>query len=233
MGQRVPSDAVDETIASLREGDFSDIEDDDDPTESDRVSEEPAIPVIAPSRTGLAYPPRPSHQDVPDVVRQVLESSAREELIGVANFLQKRKKLTLIFHTPIGDVRTRVDWCSNQPDDLLRGDNLMLVKVDSSESTFSPAPGAELDISFAEYAGKARVICLAPPQRLYPGVDLLCFLPQTQPVEKNGRLKDDAPSVVSGKPSDTTDAAGEPVAEGEKSAAIQPTKMDFDKVRDV
>jgi hypothetical protein len=57
-------------------------------------------------------------------------------------------------------------------------------------------------------------------------------------MEKNGRLQERAPSVVSGKPSDSVDPVGEPVVDGEKSASFVPPVTgsayaeDFDKPRE-
>lgn len=154
-----------------------------------------------------------------------------------------RKSLTLVFHTPIGDVRTSVNWSSHPPDNLSRARDLLLILVRTSAATFSPNPGSDLEISFAEYPDRPRlkVTCLAPPMKLYAGVgvDLLCFLPHSEAVEKTGQLKEGAPSVVSGRPSTRVDEDGEPLVDGEKAAsardfatATPPVEtVDFDKPR--
>lgn len=188
---------------------------------------------------------------IPPVLQRVLSSDAREELLGIAHFLdpKNQKALTLVFHTPIGDVKCQVKWSEKMPQDLSRHERLMLIQVKSSEQRFSPTPGADLEISFEGKNGRLKVMCLAPPQNLYPGIDLFCFLPQTGAMEKNGQLKEGAPSVVSGNPSDTEDAGGDPIVEGEKSAAFtsrteeefvaneahgksDPVVADFDKTRE-
>ncbi len=177
---------------------------------------------------------------LPPVLRRIFGTEAEDELMAVARLLDPaggRKGLTLVFHTPIGDVRTPVNWCSHPADSIATANSLLLMIVRSSTSTFSPNPGAELEMSFAEYSGNPRlkVTCLASPMRLYPGasIDLLCFLPDTSGVEKNGRLKEGAPSAVSGLPSTEVDDHGEPVVEGEKSASVtlSPTE-DFDVPRE-
>lgn len=205
----MPSDETDDLIRDLKNGDDSQIlEGEDDGKSNSAGAADTAPRVIEPTL------------DVPKVVQRVLESPRKQELVGVAMFLDpdNSKKLTLIFHTPIGDVRCAVNWSSNAPDKLSKADQLLLIQVRSSESMFAPAPGADFEISFDGYPGRLKVTCLADPQALYPGIDLLCFLPHNALMEKQGVVQDGAPSVVSGKPSDHVDEAGEPVAGQEKSA---------------
>lgn len=164
---------------------------------------------------------------LPPVLQRIFGTPEEDELLAVAKILDARnsKKLTLVFHTPIGDVKIPVTWSSASPDGLHRCRDLLLIMVRSSDSMFIPNPGSKLQISFWEHQDAPRlwVTCLAPPMQLYAGVgiDLLCFLPENDVVEKTGRLKDGAPSVVSGQPSTGVDDFGEPVVEGEKSASAR------------
>lgn len=177
---------------------------------------------------------------VPDVIRRVLESEDRGELLEVARLLDAAAKTerNIVFYTPIGAVKCRINWRSASPDDLRRTDGIMFVKLRSSAVSFVPKIGAAFDVGFEDYDGRLHVICLAM-QQLYPGVDLLCFMLHTPTMEKQGVLRDGAPSVVSGKPSVDVDN-GEPVAENEKSASAAalesvskiPQPVDFDQVRE-
>ena len=176
---------------------------------------------------------------VPDVIRRVLESEDRGELLEVARLLDAaaQTERSIVFYTPIGDVKCRINWRSASPEDLRRTEGLMFVKLRSSAVTFVPKAGAVFDVGFEDYDGRIRVMCMAQ-QQLYPGVDLLCFMLHTAAMEKQGVLKDGAPSVVSGKPSVNVDG-GEPVADNEKSASAAALDSvskinepaDFDQVR--
>jgi hypothetical protein len=167
---------------------------------------------------------------LPPAVLRVLNSPDRAELIEVAKMLDQGSKSErfIIFYTPVGDIKCRINWQSCEPDNLRGNENLFFVKMRSSDVAFTPKSGALFEIGFVGYAHKFEVVCLAPPQQLYPGVDLMCFLPHNPPMEKNGKLREGAPSIVSGAPSDMVDTAGEPVVAGEKSASV----VDFDRPRD-
>lgn len=151
--------------------------------------------------------------------------------------------LHIFYHTPVGDVRSRVSWASAPADRAHEESGLLLVLVREGDGdAFTPKPGAAVDISFAKGGSRCPVnppfpvLCLAPPMRLYRdvGVALLCFLPQnTGTMEKTGKLHDGAPSAVSGLPSTGVSDDGEPVADGEKAASLhQPPPEDFDVPRD-
>jgi hypothetical protein len=174
-------------------------------------------------------PQRPPSCQLPDVVERVLNSQGRNELIEVARMLDREalQERFIIFHTPVGDIRCRVTWLSCTPEALRTSDNLFFVKMRSSDVAFTPKSGARFELGFSGCNRKFDVVCLAPPQSLYPGVDLMCFLPHNTPMEKNGKLKEGAPSVVSGEPSNA-DNNGEPVVEGEKAANV----TDFDILRE-
>lgn len=178
--------------------------------------------------------PAPALPRTPEVITKLLASPARDELLGIANMLEavSRSSYRIIFHTPVGDIKCQVSWLSQAPGVILRSEGMFFVKMRSDAMVFTPRPGAVFDIGFEGTDGRLAVVCLAEPQRLYPGVDLLCFMPHNSAVEKNGRLKEDAPSVVSGKPSNEV-VNGEPVVSGEKPAAtIWPAPgKDFDNVR--
>lgn len=214
-------DEVASLMMRLRDGDTSDIE--DDPEDIPGVD---SHTVAADTHSA----------DLPQAIQRVLASVDRQELISVAEFMLTRRKMTLIFHTSQGDARVGVDWCSARPGDIERWDALVLVKVVAGITSFAPNPGSTLDISFEGFNGRTKVIALAPPQRLYTGVDVLCFLPHSQVMEKQGVVKQGTPSVVSNLPSVGTDEAGEPVAAGEKSASAsrreKPITEDFDRPRE-
>lgn len=234
-----PGDKTEELIRSMRAGDNSAVfMDEEEDEEQESLPAPPPIPGNPPA------PGTPAMR-IPPILTQLLGTDAEGELLAVANILNTREKrrLTMMYHTPIGDVKCPVSWCNLDPAHLGRPDqSLMLVLVRTSETLFTPRAGAELEISFDGYRSESRmsVLCLAAPMQLYPGVgiDLLCFLPQNTPVEKQGVLKDGAPSVVSGRVSDDVDKdSGEPIASGEKSAFIRVAtppevpREDFDKAR--
>jgi hypothetical protein len=212
-----PRDSIDDlgdVLTNLREGV-------DDYTETEIAEEEirtPASPV-----------------GVPDVVARAM-ASHREELLSVAEFLVSRGGRTMVFHTEIGDIKCLVNWRSCNAQELGQPDRLFLVKLRSDAVVFTPKPGARLRVSFEDRPQPVGVVCLAAPQKLYPGIDIMVFLTQSFRVEKTGKLADGAPSVVSGKPSDTVDEMGEPVVEGEKTADREQVKQafvrDFDKPRE-
>lgn len=168
---------------------------------------------------------------MPEVIARVLASPEGPELVEVARLLDKASatERNIIFFTPVGDIKCRINWRSCSPSDLAKSGELFLIKLRSSSVAFVPKPGAVFDIGFEDYAGRISVVCLAPPQQLYPGVDLMCFLPHNSAMEKTGRLNDGAPSVVSGNPSDTVSKEGEPIVEHEKAASTDG--LDFDRPR--
>jgi hypothetical protein len=206
-----------ETIRDLRERDY---DDDDD--------------VVAPEIVNMSV------MSIPDVIARVLASDDRGELLEVARLLDaaQQSERSIIFYTPIGAVKCRINWRSASPEDLRKTEGLMFVKLRSSSVTFVPDAGAVFDVGFEDYDGRIRVMCMAQ-QQLYPGVDLLCFMLHTRAMEKQGVLRDGAPSVVSGKPSAAVDN-DEPVAENEKAASVHEAAgalarrecEDFDKIRE-
>jgi hypothetical protein len=173
--------------------------------------------------------------DIPVEILDVLKSPDRQELVEVAQLLRRSQyhSQTMLFVTPLGDIKCTVNWMSCSPHQI-NPNSMFFVKTRANTLAFIPKPGAEFDIAFEGAKGSARVVCLAEPLRLYPGVDLLCFMPHTPFVEKTGQLKDGAPSVVSGKPA-TAVIDDEPVVDGEqpmrKEAFSIRQSVDFDKVR--
>jgi len=171
---------------------------------------------------------------LPPVLARILGTDNEDELMAVAKFIDERNKrsLKLLYHIPkFGVVSNAVNWCNVEPSNIHNEKNMILVMLRSKEAAFSPIPGSEVSISFVPHGStqgqaaypKAKVTCLTPPMPLYPhvGIDLLCFLPQTPPtVQKEGKLKEGAPSTVSGKASNSVDEDGEPIVEGEKSASL-------------
>lgn len=222
-----PGDDVTNFIEDLQAGNDAELFDASDAAEAEEeeMTRQALRQAVHASVEAVALPP---------VLQRIFGTDAEDELMAVAKLLdpKNRKTLTLVFHTPIGDVRTAVNWSNHPPEHLCRAKDLLLIMARTSAATFSPNPGADLEISFAEYPDRPRlkVTCLSPPMKLYPGVgvDLLCFLPHTESVEKTGQLKEGAPSVVSGRPSTRVDSAGEPVADGEKSASARHiSEVDF------
>lgn len=208
----MPEDDTMDLLRNLREGKTDGVD--------DGTTEE-----VEPSHAPVAdLPQQLSKSTVPDVIARVLASESKSELLELAAFLDPHKKkrtMTLVFHTNVGDVLCGADWCSQDPTRLGEQTGILFVKTRKSASTFAPTEGVELDISFREHPGRIRVMCLAPVMTIYPGVDLMCFLPQDASMEKNGKLADDAPSVVSGLASDTVDDGGEPIQAHEKSASTK------------
>lgn len=230
-------------IQDLKDGDDTELyTDEDDPEDLPRDPSAQEMTLMLPE----AESPRQTPPSIPTVLQRVLGSEGEAELLAVAKIIDGRtsRPLGLVFHTPIGSVRTPVVWSSCHPDHVDEVQDLLLILVRSSDAMFVPDPGASFDISFAGRGDGSRlsVTCLARPMQLYPGVgiDLLCFLPHSAVVEKNGQLRAGAPSAVSGVKSDTVDENGEPVVDGEKSASFRPAfrrttepdTEDFDRPRD-
>jgi hypothetical protein len=211
-GSRIPGDDLDDILNVIREGDS--IEEID--------GESASIPALTPivSEKPITLAPQGHHtppaQDIPVEILDVLNSAERNELMEVARQLRRSQEheRTLLFITPVGNIKCTVNWMSCQPKDISTS-SMFFVKTRVNALAFIPKPGAVFDISFEGYPTQTKVMCLAEPQRLYPGVDLLCFMPHTPAMEKTGKLSDQAPSVVSGKPA-TTVVENEPVVEGEQ-----------------
>lgn len=232
-GNRMPGDNLTDMLRDISNG-VEIVEIDSDPNDLEAPVEQlheakPAyvIPSPAPSRPDV---------DIPIEILDVLKSPERQELIEVAALLRRSHEHTrvMLFMTPIGDIRVTVNWMSCKPSDI-NPDGMFFVKTRANSLAFIPKPGAVFDVAFEGVKGQVSVVCLAAPQRLYPSVDLLCFMPHTPFMEKTGQLNEGAPSVVSGRPS-TVVVDGEPVAEGEepmrKSAFAATSKFaDFDQVR--
>lgn len=242
-------EANEDFVRSLRAGKDDDLYSDRDEEELEQEETDMATLREQLRDTSTSAPSQPLASrpfTLPAVLQQVFGTEAEAELLAVARILSTRDKkpLNLVFHTPIGSVKTPVVWSSCKPERLGSASELLLVLVRSSEVSFAPDPGAQCDISFAGYGDDARlsVTCLARPMQLYAGVgiDLLCFLPHIPSVEKRGQLKPGAPSAVSGAVSNAVDEEGEPVVDGEKSAsfrkAFPPTEEkpaeDYDRPRD-
>jgi len=209
-GERTLEDEQRALRDDLRNGILDDLLTDEDEAKGDEVSQPTGNP--AEERSAVR---------VPDVIMHVLESRDRQELIDLAEMLHRQRSsgrvLTLVFHTPVGDAKCDVGWCSIRAERLEDAKEMLFVKVRSDASNFAPNPGSRLEISFAQYPGRLSVTCLTAPQQLYPGIDLMCFLPDSYAMEKNGKLRKGAPSVVSGRPSDDVDDRGEPIISGENA----------------
>ena len=232
-GQRIPGDDLTDVLRSINDGDIIPEADDTDadPSPDDDVfdSHNEPQPTVVPRADASI--------DVPAVIIDVLKSPERQELIEMAQLLRRSQDFTksMLFITPLGDIKCTVNWMSCRPSEISTS-SMFFVKTRANSLAFIPKPGAVFDIAFEGYPNAVKVICLVEPQRIYPGVDLLCFMPHNQFMEKTGQLKDEAPSVVSGKPS-THVVDGEPVADGEQpmkkeafSHASAPQK-DFDNFR--
>lgn len=179
---------------------------------------------------------RTAETALPDVVADVLQSPDRDELIAVARTLHyaRREPRSIVFRLEQGDIKCRYMW-SNVRLEALTGDQMYVIKIRSADMVFTPKPGAILDVAHDAARAAVRVVCLTAPLSIYPGIDLLCFMLHTDPMQKDGKLKEDAPSVVSGKPS-THVVDGEPVADGERPAAATelrgtPAVKNYDEPR--
>lgn len=234
-GQRIPGDDLDDVLREIQSGaQFEELsESAGDFSEPDSKDEKLRI-ANAQAEIVKAATPQPA-MEIPAEILDVLKSPERQELLEVARSLRRSHEhaRTLLFLTPVGKIRCTVNWMSCRPDQI-NAMSMFFVKTRADSLAFIPDPGAVFDIAFEGREGHVKVVCLAEPQRLYPGVDLLCFMPHNSLVEKNGQLADGAPSVVSGKPS-TEIVDGEPVAKGEqplqKSAFSQSGHLDFDLPR--
>lgn len=193
----------------MRRGHTDDVMEDDelkeelDKMEMFRKAVKPAKPVDPPSELELTdtrqAPQRAAPEvKIPPALAKLFGTEAEAELMAVANLLDpsKSRGITMIFHTTVGDVKCPVKWVNTDLHGIARSEDLLLVIVRSSESMFVPTPGAELPVSFVREdgakSGELMVTNLSHPMRLYPGVgiDLMCFLPHTSQVEKNGKVPD-------------------------------------------
>lgn len=136
-----------------------------------------------------------SSVSVPGIISKVLNSTDRQELLAIAEMLDRTsaKEQFIKFVTPVGDIRCKICWMSCRPDELKGSENLFFVKIRTADASFIPKSGAVFDVGFSDSGPTFSVMCLAPPQPLYPGIDLMCFLPHNNPMEKNGKLKDGVP----------------------------------------
>ncbi len=215
---RDPGDVTNDLLRELRDGGAEDEDDDDADTEVPLGHAFPPTPIAAPSKP-----------TVHEVIQRVWDSPDGKELLAVARVIEERSdsKNSLVFHTPVGDVRIPVVDVNGDPA-MMGHMSLFTVTVRDNGDSFRPLPGVPLVVSLNHSNRRVTVTCLAEPAKLYKGlgIDLLCFVTQDSPVEKNGKLEEGAPSVVSGNPSVKVDQ-GEPVALGEKAASVK----DFDKAR--
>lgn len=215
--RRMPEFATDELLAELRAG----------------GTEAGDCP---PSRNPDGIPTKMSGSEVPAVISNVLASADRSLLLSIAHSLcgPNSARNRIVFVTPVGDIACRYMWASATLSES--SDSLFFIKIRSSDMVFTPRAGAEMDILLDAARHPVRVMCMMAPLRIYDGVDLLCFMPHNSLVQKNGQLKVDAPSVVSGAASDSV-VDGEPVCAGEVPVADAVEKMakatarDFDQVR--
>jgi hypothetical protein len=157
---------------------------------------------------------------VPAVITSVLSSSDGKELIAIATMLQANasKDQFIRFITPVGDIRCKICWMSCQPDELKDSENIFFVKIRTADASFIPKSGATFDVGFSTAGPTYSVVCLAPPQPLYPGIDLMCFLPHNNRMEKNGKLDESA-------------AADEVTELPNFPTARTPDVVDFDTIR--
>ena len=230
-GQRIPGDDLTDVLQSINDGlsiPEADDDGDDIPADESATREE-----STPAYVDRREPP----SDIPVAILDVLKSPERQELIEMAQLLRRSQDhtKTMLFLTPLGDIKCTVNWMSCRPSEI-NSSSMFFVKTRANSLAFIPKPGAVFDIAFEDNSNSVKVICLVEPQRIYPGVDLLCFMPHNQFMEKTGQLKEEAPSVVSGKPS-THVVDGEPVAEGEQPMRKEAfnrastASQDFDKFR--
>ena len=240
-GNRIPGDDITDMVNRINDGDA--IKEVDSPYSSDpviaarqRVEEDIAIQQHVEEVASSFERPVHNQPQIPIEILDVLKSPERQELIEVAALLRRSHEhaKVMLFMTPIGDIRCTVNWMSCRPQDI-NPDGMFFVKTRANSLAFIPKPGAVFDIAFEGVDGQAKVVCLALPQRLYPSVDLLCFMPHTSFMEKTGQLREGAPSVVSGNTS-TTVVDGEPVADGEqpmlkKAFTFDKVEPDYDKLR--
>jgi hypothetical protein len=229
-GDPTNEDATANLLRDLRNGFDDDLDDSLTSSEPERSD-----PITAPTAT-----PSPG-VNVPEVVARVLAGACRQEFIEIAKLLDAEAESFryIRFVTPIGDIRCRINWISCAPSDI-KVDGMFFIKVRAGDMMFTPKPGATFDVGFDGYPDRVvSVVCLAEPQRLYPGVDLLCFMAHNRLVEKTGRLKEGAPSVVSGGASNSVQG-GEPVlnteratelSEMQKEALVKSPTRDWDQPR--
>jgi hypothetical protein len=132
---------------------------------------------------------------IPSVIASVLSSPDGKELVAIATMLHANatKDQFIRFITPVGDIRCKICWMSCRPDELKDSENLFFVKIRTADASFIPKSGATFDVGFSATGPTYSVVCLAPPQPLYPGIDLMCFLPHNNHMEKNGKLNESVP----------------------------------------
>ena len=187
-----PGDETQNFILRLRSGDDSELLTEED--EEDVAADDAALQQLRsnkeeeerwPERKPEAAP-APAAPAMPPALAKLIGTDAEDELMAVARFLDVRnkKKLTLVFHTPIGDVKCPVNWSSTESSQLHRSRHLLLILVRSSESMFVPRPGSELEISFWEHRDqpRLRVICLAPPMQLVRPAEVCIISMRSMPL---------------------------------------------------
>jgi len=155
--------------------------------------------------------------EVPDIIRTVLDSPDRAELLSFARVLSTGiAGLGLMnIHLDIGTIKCKIGWRNWQLADVGKREDLLFVKTRPGGMPIDPKVGSQFWISFDEEPKKLWVTCLSVQPMFHAGVDLLCFMPDNLAMEKHGKITDESVSVVSGKPSTTVDD-NEPVARGER-----------------
>lgn len=173
--------------------------------------------------------PEPS---VPEAISKALRGQWRNALVQMAEFLGEQsfqqvsrgKPTTVIFHLAgIGGYS-----CPVLADEYR--DGVLVLVIEKGTSQLTPDPMSVMDMTFGPKLERKKMTFVAGPLPLPSGFpfDLFLFVDYNDPAMiKTGKLHDDAPSVVSGEPSDNVSEEGEPVKGTEKAASLV-----FDTPRD-
>jgi len=160
-------------------------------------------------------PSREEHaQEIPSVVLAALKTHPAEVEAAASMLLSSRNTPRLLFSLPVGDFMFRHLWSSQSVKELQHGDTL-LVRVRSSEMSFSPRVGAVMSLAEEKSPNDCVTVQSVAKVTEYAGVDMLVFIVlESVAMQKEGRIAQGAPSVVSGRPS-TKIVDNEPLADDE------------------
>lgn len=199
------------------------------------VESEHALHAPMPVAAAPAERPAPIVRYASDLEREASElisSMASPQLaLSILRAMKRAQDApqSVIFRTSVGGIRCRALW-------LWQSGDLLLSAFATESMAMEPALGVPMRMSAGRF-GEGDYICVASHSDPVVGVDLLAFIRYSHAVDKNGALKDDAPSVVSARESDTISEDGDPIVAGEQAASLDlrsrtvPREADFDRPR--
>lgn len=184
--------------------------------------------------TEVALPRTTPVEPVPRLVSTLLSGPNKDDFLKFAKWFHAatsgESSVEVGVETNVGLVRfSAISWNEHQ--------GLLRLLVDSSRMPFAPTPLTSLRIRHGDVV--IAVTCVSALSPIFPGtkfceivfvIDGKESLIQNTRMEKDARLKENAPSIVSGRPSDDTES-GEPIRKEERQEA-NLTNFDFDVPRE-